>query len=378
MQYRQFGSLDFNVSALGFGTMRLPIIGEDKAKINKKQAIAIIRYAIDFGVNYIDTAFPYHDGQSEIVVGKALKNGYRQKTKLASKLPAWLISSKKDFDHYLNLQLKKLDTDHLDFYLLHALNQTTWPLIRDLEVLPWAESAIRDGRIGYLGFSFHDQLPLFKQIIDAYDNWAFCQIQYNILDLDFQAGLEGLRYASKKGLAVVIMEPLKGGALANPPAVIKNIYQKADPSRTPVDWALQWLWHQPEVSLLLSGMSTMDQLKQNLASADRSAVGSLSLADQEIIKKVQTAYQKIADILCTDCRYCQPCPQNINISKIFSIYNQFKIGGSLSSARSSYQSLPDDQKANRCLNCNKCVKACPQNIDIPAHLTAIHRQLHQG
>jgi len=372
MQYRSFGLLDFKVSALGFGAMRLPIIGGNKSKIDEKQAISIIRYAVDQGVNYVDTAFPYHDGQSEIIVGKALKDGYRQKTKLASKLPAWLISSKKDFDHYLNLQLKKLETDHLDFYLLHALNQTTWPLIRDLDVLPWAESAIKDGRIGHLGFSFHDQLPLFKQIVDAYNNWTFCQIQYNILDVDFQAGLVGLRYASKKGLAVVIMEPLKGGALANPPAVIKDIYQKADPSRTPVDWALQWLWHQPEVSIVLSGMSTMEQVKQNLVSAGCSAIGSLSPADQKIIKQVQSAYKKIADIPCTDCRYCQPCPQTVFIPKIFSIYNSFLIDGNLATAKKAYSAFPDAQKADRCLNCGQCVKACPQNIDIPFHLAAIH------
>jgi len=375
MQYRSFGSLDFKVSALGFGAMRLPIIGEDKSKIDEKQAISLIRHALDQGVNYLDTAFPYHNGQSEIVVGKALKDGYRQKTKLASKLPSWLISSKKDFDHYLNLQLKKLQTDHLDFYLLHTLNQTNWPIIRDLDVLPWAQSAIKDGRIVHLGFSFHDKLPLFKQIVDAYDNWAFCQIQYNLLDVNFQAGIEGLKYASKKGLAVVIMEPLKGGALANPPSVVKDIYHQSDPSRTPVDWALQWLWHQPEVSVVLSGMSTMEQVKQNLASADRSSPGSLSAAEQQVITKVQEAYKKIVDIPCTGCQYCLPCSQGVNIPKIFSIYNQSKIDGNLDKALSSYQSLPDDQKVDKCINCGQCVKACPQNIDIPTHLATIHKKL---
>ena len=375
MQYRQFGKLDFKVSALGFGCMRFPFIGEDKSKIDEKEAIFMLRHAIDRGLNYTDTAFPYHDGQSEILVGKALKDGYRQKTKLASKLPSWLISSKKDFNHYLNLQLKKLQTDHLDFYLLHALNQTTWPLIRDLDVLPWAESAIKDGRLGHLGFSFHDQLPLFKQIVDVYDKWAFCQIQYNLLDVDFQAGLKGLRYASAKGLAVVIMEPLKGGTLANPPALIKDVYNQVKPVRTPVDWALQWLWHQPEVSTVLSGMSTRDQVKQNLASADRSAIGSLSVSGQETIKKVQTAYKKVVDIPCTACRYCQPCPQTVNIPKVFSIYNHFLLDGNLATAKKAYSALPEAQKADKCVNCGQCTKACPQNIDIPTHLATIHQKL---
>ena len=239
MKYRPFGKLDFQVSALGFGAMRLPIINRDTTKINESEAIKMIHYAFDHGVNYIDTAWFYHGGFSEVVVGKSLKDGYRDKIQLATKLPVRLIQKIDDCDKYLDKQFKRLETDYIDFYLLHGLNGRTWPMIRDLDIFPWAEKAIKDGKFRYLGFSFHDEFDVFKDIIDTYEKWTFCQIQYNFMDTEYQAGTKGLKYAAERGLAVVIMEPIRGGALAkNPPESVVQLWDSAPIKRSPAEWAL--------------------------------------------------------------------------------------------------------------------------------------------
>jgi predicted aldo/keto reductase-like oxidoreductase len=248
MQYRKFGTLDFDVSALGFGAMRFPTKKEgDKRVIDEDEARKMVYYAIDNGVNYIDTAYPYHDGQSEVFVGKALKDGYRDKVKVATKLPSWMVKEASDFDSLFNEQLERLQMEYVDFYLLHTLNTDLWPKIRDLGVIEWAEKQIKQGRIRYLGFSFHDKAPVFLEIVDAYD-WTFCQIQYNYMDIEEQAGTAGLKHAASKGMAVVVMEPILGGRLVDPPQRVQALWETAETKRTPVDWALQWLWNQPEVS----------------------------------------------------------------------------------------------------------------------------------
>jgi predicted aldo/keto reductase-like oxidoreductase len=310
------------VSALGFGAMRLPIIGKDMAKIDEPQAKHMIRYAIDHGVNYIDTAYPYHMGQSEPVVGRALHDGYREKVKLATKLPSWLIHSIEDCDRYLNEQLQRLQTETIDFYLLHGLNREFWPKLRDLELFKWIERAVADGRIQHVGFSFHDQYEIFEEIVDTYHGWTFCQIQYNYVDVDFQAGTKGLKYAADKGLAVVVMEPIRGGQLAKePPEPIKKIWGAALRQRTLPEWSLQWVWNQPEVSVVLSGMSTMKQVEENVAFAERSRPGTLKAEELALLDRVREAYQDLAPIPCTNCMYCMPCPNGVNIPRIFEIYN---------------------------------------------------------
>ena len=208
MNYRKFGKLDWKVSALGFGAMRLPLVGGAHDKVDEPEAIRMIRYAIDHGVNYLDTAYPYHGGQSERIVGNALKDGYRAKMKLATKLPVRMVESAQDFDRFFNQQLERLQTDKLDFYLFHGLSAQSWAKVRDMQILKWAETQMAKGRFAHLGFSFHDSYDAFKGIIDDYDNWTLCQIQYNYMDVENQAGRRGVEYAASKGLAIVVMEPL--------------------------------------------------------------------------------------------------------------------------------------------------------------------------
>jgi predicted aldo/keto reductase-like oxidoreductase len=376
MQYRDFGRLDWKPSALGFGAMRLPTIEGDRARIDEPEAARMIRYAIDHGVNYVDTAYPYHQEKSEPFLGRALGDGYRERVKLATKLPSWMVKAREDFDRYLNQQLERLRTEQIDFYLLHALNAQTWPNVRDLGVLPWAERAMADGRIGHLGFSFHDTLEVFKEIVDATDLWLFCQIQYNFMDIENQAGTEGLRYAADKGLAVVIMEPLRGGLLAGRiPVVVQELWESAPRGRTPADWALQWVWNHPEVSVVLSGMSTMEQLEQNVASASDSGPGSLTKEELDIVSRVRDKYRGLAPIPCTNCQYCQPCPSGVNIPRIFEVYNDAIMYGDEQAGREGYQWVEEEQRAELCVECGECLEKCPQQIDIPEWLAKAHRLL---
>ena len=376
MKYRKFGSLDWNVSVLGFGAMRLPVIDNDPSRIDEPEAIKMIHHAIDHGVNYIDTAYTYHENQSEIVVGKALGNGYREKVKLATKLPSWLVESPDDFDRFLDQQLEKLQTDHIDFYLLHALNSTYWPKLTNWDVLNWAEDAIADGRIKYLGFSFHDEFEVFKDIVDAYDRWTFCQIQYNYMDIEYQAGIKGLQYAAGKGLAVVIMEPLRGGQLTNkvPPSVV-DLWQSASVQRTPADWALQWIWNHPEVSLVLSGMSTMQHVIENLDYADHSGAAMLSGEELNLVNEIRQEYRRLVPVPCTNCKYCLPCPNGVEIAEIFEYYNDAHIYDNPRAPRFHYQNLSKDKLASNCVECFECEEQCPQGIPIVEYLKQAHALL---
>jgi predicted aldo/keto reductase-like oxidoreductase len=376
MQYRRFGPLDWEVSALGFGAMRLPLVDEDLASVDMDEAICMIRYAIDHGVNYVDTAYPYHGGMSEKSVGKALQGGYRGRARLATKLPSWLIEKVEDCDRYLDEQLERLQTDTIDFYLLHGLNEERWPKLQELQVLHWAEKAMVDGRIQHLGFSFHDSFEVFREIIDASDLWLFCQIQYNFMDVEYQAGTRGLKYAADRGLAVVVMEPLRGGRLTKsvPPSV-QAIWHSASIPRPPAQWALDWVWNQPEVAVVLSGMSTMEQVEQNVAWAAQSRPGMLTEDDLEVIVQVRDAYESLCPAPCTDCQYCLPCPSGVKIPRILEIYNDLIIYGDLERSQRVYSWLGEAERANLCIKCGECLDKCPQKIEIPAWLAKAHEAL---
>jgi len=378
VQYRTFGKLDWKPSALGFGAMRLPIIDNDPGQIDEPEATRMVRYAIDHGVNYVDTAYPYHRKTSESFLGRALQDGYRERIKLATKLPCWKVEAYEDFDQFLGEQLERLQTDHIDFYLLHSLNGRTWPKMRDLGVLSWAESALADGRIRHLGFSFHDKYEVFQEIVDATDLWTFCQIQYNYMDIDEQAGTRGLQYAAGKGLAVVIMEPIRGGQLAGRvPDSVQAIWDSAPVRRTPADSALQWVWNQPEVSVVLSGMSTMQHVVENVESAGRSGVGSLSDEELALFDRVRAEYQALSPIPCTKCEYCLPCPNGVKIPTVFEVYNELMMYGDEGRARWFYSTLDEAQRANNCIECGECLDQCPQSIEIPDWLAKAHETLCQ-
>ena len=366
MKFRDFGKLGWKVSALGFGVMRLPIINGDAGKINEPEAIEMIRHAIDCGVNYVDTAYPYHGGNSETVVGKALQNGYREKIRLATKMPTWLVNSQQDMDKYLDEQMDRLQADYIDFYLFHGLNKERWQKLEQLETFKWAEKKIDEGKIGYLGFSFHDEYDVLKKIIDGYGGWALCQIQYNYMDTEYQAGTKGLKYAASKGLAVVVMEPIAGGRLAIKPAKeIQTIWEKAEVKRTPAEWALQWVWNHPEVSVALSGMSTKEQVVENLRSANRSGPSILTKKELGLVKQVRQKYKELGFIGCTDCRYCLPCPQRVNIPQIISLYNEYYAKSRNERVRDKYlECITQESQAGRCGRCGKCEELCPQQLPI--------------
>jgi predicted aldo/keto reductase-like oxidoreductase len=373
MKYRKFGKLDWQVSALGFGAMRLPVINGDQSVIDEPQVTKMIRYAIDHGVNYLDTAYFYHRGVSEVMVGKALKDGYREKIKLATKLPCMEVRVAADFDRLLNEQLKKLDVKQIDFYLLHGLGEIEWPKVRDLGVMKWAEGALADGRIAHLGFSFHGSYKIFQEIIDSYDKWTLCQIQYNYMDENFQAGTKGLKYAHNKGLAVVVMEPVRGGRLANPPEKVAKIWAESPVKRTPAEWALRWVWNHPEVATVLSGMSNMEQVKENVASAEHSEPHNLTAAELALVERARDAYLSLVPISCTACRYCMPCPNDVDIPRVFEFYNMAKTYNTAPDQRRMYDNPKfKDHRADKCTRCEQCVDKCPQKLAIPDLLEMAH------
>ncbi|MDA3809238.1 MAG: aldo/keto reductase [Spirochaetaceae bacterium] len=387
MKYRKFGSTDFKVSALGLGCMRLPVNKIFPMKVNVPDAINLIRSAIDQGVNYLDTAWPYHFGESETVVGKALRDGYREKVHLVSKLPMFAVSKTEDFDRFLNGQLKKLQTDHLDTYLFHSMNKNGLDKVKNLGLIDKMIEAKKNGLINHIGFSFHDTLPVFKEIVDLFD-WDMVQIQYNYMDTGVQATTDGLKYAASKGMAVVIMEPLKGGTLANPPKEAKEIINSAEVKRTSVDWALQFLWNLPEVSLVLSGMGNQKMLDENCESAKNSGIGSLNKADLNTIEQLTEIYRKKILIPCTACQYCMPCPFGVNIPQNFAIVNNvstesnfifrqmLKMGyRHLTGKKSKLNKEKPNGNATICTECGVCLEKCPQEIQIPDELKKVNAVL---
>ncbi len=379
MKYRKFGKTNETVSVLGFGAMRLPVKDGNMADIDKDKAISLIRHAIGNGVNYIDTAYPYHGtgltspGQSEPLVAEALKDGYREKVKIATKSPVWLIEKREDFDYYLDLQLKRLNTSYIDFYLIHALNKATWTSSVNAGFSDFLDKALESGKIKHAGFSFHDDIDTFKEIVDGYD-WSFCQIQYNYLDENYQAGREGLEYAASKNLGIAIMEPLRGGALINNlPADAVDALKNADADKSTAEWAFGWLYDHKEISVVLSGMSTMDQVEENIKIAEKASAGQMSETDKEAMQTVQQIFRDRQKVDCTGCRYCMPCPAGVNIPDNFSLYNNSYLLDMNHSKM--FYSLLGPKASDKCVECGMCEEHCPQNIPIREMLKAVHSTL---
>ena len=387
MLYRKLGKTGRKVSVLGFGCMRLPLKhGLDKATdvfdptkpIDEDQATAMIHYAIEQGVNYFDTAYPYHGGQSEAFLGKALA-GYRDRVMVATKSPIWLVQTAADFDRFLDEQLGKLNTSYVDFYLLHSLGRQSWQRMKDLGALPFLDRVAADGRARFVGFSFHDEVKIFKEIVDGYD-WAMCQIQYNYFDEHYQAGKEGLQYAAAKGLGVVIMEPLRGGKLTGAiPPEVQALWDSAAEKRTPAEWALRWVWNHPEVSTALSGVSAMAQVKENIRIADKGAPNSLTPAELELIDRVTGTYRSMVKVDCTGCAYCVPCPNGVDIPLNFSLYNDTFMFKDSEIAYMIYAHFTaPEQRASNCAECGECEEHCPQHLEIREELKNVHARLSQG
>lgn len=367
MLYRTMPKTKEPLSVLGFGCMRLPVRNRG---IDEAAALNLIDIALEKGITYFDTAVPYHMGASESFLGRALaRDGKRSKVKIATKLPHWQTPSIREMDAVLASQLDNLQTDVIDYYLVHSLNSATWASARDAGVLEFLEKAKRDGRIRFAGFSYHGTRDGFAPIVDAW-SWDFCQIQYNILDEQTQAGTAGLEYAASRGLGVVIMEPLRGGNLARtPPAEIQSIWNRAAVQRSPAEWGLRWVWNRPEVSVVLSGMTLPEQLEENLKIAETALPGSLSSEELSLVTEAATTYRRLMKVGCTGCQYCLPCPAGVDIPGCFETYNAFHLFQDRGAAgfyliRMS-GALGKPALASQCIRCGACVKKCPQSIPIP-------------
>lgn len=365
MKYRELAGE--KISVLGFGCMRLPLTSKNAGDIDEQQASALIHTAVENGVNYFDTAYVYHDGKSESFLGSALAGGLREKVKIATKSPTWEIKKEEDFDRFLNEQLERLQTDYIDFYLMHALDKDRFNnIVLKFNLIDKLNKAKAEGKIKHIGFSFHDDFDAFKMIVDANPEWEFCQIQLNYINTNYQAGLRGLEYANQKGLGVVIMEPLLGGRLANPaPAVC----EKLDSAKTPVEWAMDFLWNRKEVSLLLSGMGAMEQVNANISYADKAEVGMLSSENLDMLAGAKEVYEKMALVPCTRCGYCMPCPFGLDIPKIYDIYNL--TASEREAPREMYKNL--SVKADKCRKCKACERVCPQGIKTSSLMTEIDK-----
>jgi len=362
MQYRTFQKTGEPISLLGLGLMRLP---EKDDKVDEAEAIRMIRAAIDAGVNYLDTAYVYHGGDSEIILGKALKDGYREKVLIADKMPVWVAKDAEDQERMFEEQFTRLGVDVIDMYLVHAIEKAMQKRIQRYDTIKFLEKKKAEGRIKHIGFSFHDSLDLFKETIDSYP-WDFCMIQLNYMDANFQAGVEGLKYAGAKGIPVVVMEPLKGGRLTDyMPESIQKLWGLADIKRSPADWALRWVADFPEVLTVVSGTSSVAQLEENVKILSDVVPNSLTDKEKDIIQQVADTYRELIQYDCTDCRYCLPCPQKINIPLILMFYNEWFMYEQNPKVKGQFNFfIPKDAVPSVCTACGTCEERCPQKLPV--------------
>jgi len=374
MLYRKIEKTGDELSVLGFGAMRLPT---KNGRTDENRATEQIRYAIDHGVNYIDTAIAY---MNEPLVGRALSDGYREKVKIATKLPPWNLNKPEDMENIFKVQLENFKIDYIDYYMLHGLNSSSWDKLLEFGALEFLDKLKFEGKIINAGFSFHGCKELFKEIVDTYD-WDFCLIQYNYLDEENQAGKEGLEYAAEKGMGIIIMEPFRGGNLTkNIPPEVLDIWNQAEIKRTPAEWALRWILNHSEVTCVLSGMNEEEHLIENLRIADEALPHSLRDEELKLVEKVRDKYRELMKIGCTGCRYCMPCPAGVDIARCFEFYDSAHIFGNKIQTQVLYALGlgifgGETAYASKCRKCGKCEEHCPQELPIMDLLEDVSRDM---
>lgn len=371
MLYRKFGKTGLDVSILGFGCMRFPTLNGKNEIIDHDKTVKMLNYAIENGVNFLDTGYTYHNGASEPFLGKYLNKEKRKKVYLSTKIPSWNIRKREDLDFYLDVQLENLQTETIDFYLVHNLNQKYWPHLEKADLFKFLDEAQSAGKIKYTGFSFHDNLEFFMEVVDLY-SWDMTMIQYSYMDEDYQAGREGIRYASSQGLGVAVMEPLRGGALANIPEDIKSIWNEAENTHDPAEWALRYIWDNPDVDIVFSGMSTLGQVQDNIRYAQNGYPQKLTPDEKYLVKKVKMTFKDRIMVECTSCGYCMPCPEGVNIPQCFMHYNNAHIYDDVENESMHYfVLLKDEERASNCNECGECENLCPQMIRIKEELKKV-------
>jgi len=376
MEYRKLGNTGLELSSLGFGTMRFPVIDGVFSNIDIDKAKELVRYAIDSGINYVDTAYPYHlNGTSEKALKEILADGYREKVYLGDKLSVWACETYEDCEEMFNSQLERTGSDHFDLYFLHSMDSLFWERANKLNVFKLFDKLIAEGKIKHIGFSFHGKYELFEEIVNAY-HWEFCLLQINYMDTDYQAGIKGLEYAHKKGLGVLVMEPLKGGQLANePPKSVKEIWAKSDFDLSPAERGISFVLNRPEVSCVLSGMNAMKQVNENMDLAARFFPNTYNEKELDIYKEVRAEFSKLIKIPCTRCQYCMPCLAGVDIPANFEYYNMGHMHSTVDHAKNFYnRPFFDRKRSTQCIDCGVCIEKCPQHLDIPRILNKISEE----
>lgn len=380
MQMRKMEKLGITTSALGYGCMRFPMIQMPEGYVvDESISTPSIRYAIDHGVNYIDTAYVYTGQKNEMAVAHALRDGYRDKVYLATKLPTWECKKPEDMERLLDEQLRNLETDHIDFYLLHSLDAESWEKMKSFDALAFLDRAKASGKIRYACFSFHDSYDVFASILNAYD-WDMCQLQFNYMDEHNQAGVRGVQLAGEKNIPVVVMEGLLGGKLAKAPDNVQALYDAFPIKRSPVEWAFRWIGSYPQVATILSGMTDPEMTAENMEIMERCTVGAMTEDELALIEQVREAYNSRTKIGCTGCRYCMPCPNGVNIPRTFSVWNSVSLYGrdsSLSGHDAYRQQVEHGNGAEKCIGCGKCEEVCPQKLSIVEKLAEADSDLRE-
>ena len=373
MEYRIFGKTNTKPSLLGFGCMRFPTMTNDEGKrvINKKEAEKMLDYAYQNGVTYFDTAYPYHGGESEVVLGEVMKKYKRDTFLVATKLPMWKLEKTEDVRETFFEQLSRLQMNYVDFYLLHALNRNTFKKGKDIGALEEVIKLKEEGYIKHIGFSFHDEYEIFEEIVNYYD-WEFCQIQYNYMDTDIQAGKKGIKLCEEKGIPLVIMEPIKGGSLSGFSEDVEEVFKSYDKDKSIASWALRFVGSEENVKVILSGMSTFEQVVDNVENFNNFRV--LNDEEKKIIEKAKELIKSKVKIGCTACNYCMPCPRGVKIPVNFRLWNTYGMYKN-SSAKWDYNNMKEEEKASNCIKCGACEKLCPQHLEIRKNLELLKEEL---